>query len=274
MAVLALERNCRSETDVTLQSRLMEFKHLINKYVYRIEPRPGGGFVARATDPSVPPLEASTREELREKIQATVFAGLNNEFPGLKLPLTADRKQFAFHVERNAQGGFEIHTSSDPSAAPVAASTHDEVESHFAEKLIALVGKHFAPELAEALGAPGATGDIKIFVKSSGFSLRAGGNSEAAVQPLGLSTAADAEAGLARDRSSAAQPSSVPSADATGSTPQFSDPNLASAYSTDDGPIARSPITVGNDRRGAVVRFLLALVIVAAVIYFLFLRRH
>ena len=266
MVVVALERNCPFQTDVTLQSRLMEFKHLINKYVYRIEPRPGGGFIARATDPSVPPLDAATREELREKIQATVFAGLNDEFPGLKLPLTADRKQFAFHVERNAQGGFEIHTSSDPTASPVAAATHDEVESHFAEKLIALVGKHFAPELAQALGAPGATGDIKVVVKSTGFALRAaGGNSEAAVQPLGLSTAA--EAGLARDRSSAAQPLSVSSADATALKPQFSD-------STDDGPISRSPITVGNRRRSAVVRFLLALVIVAAVIYFFFLRRH
>jgi hypothetical protein len=252
----------------------MEFKHLINKYVYRIEPRPGGGFIARATDPSVPPLDAATREELREKIQATVIAGLNDEFPGLKLPLTADRKQFAFHVERNGQGGFDIHTSSDPTASPVAAATRDEVESHFAEKLIALVGKHFAPELAQALGAPGATGDIKVVVKSTGFTLRAGGNSEAAVQPLGLSTAADAEAGLARDRSSAAQPLSVPSADAAASKTRFSDRNPASAYSTDDGPISRSPITAGNDRRSVVVRFLLALVIVAAVIYFFFLRRH
>lgn len=274
MVVLARERNYRFQTDVTLQSRLMEFKRLIDKYVYRIEPRPGGGFIARATDPSVPPLDAASREELREKIQATVFAGLNDEFPGLKLPLTADRKQFAFHVEGNGQGGFDIHTSSDPSASPVAAATHDEVESHFAEKLIALVGKHFAPELAQALGAPGATGDIKVFVKSTGFTLRAGGNSAAAIHALGLSTAADAEAGLARDRSSAAQPLSVPSTDATVAKPQFNDRNLASADSTDEGPISRPPDTVGNDRRSAVVRFLLALVIVAAVIYFFFLRHH
>ena len=252
----------------------MELKHLINKYVYRIEPQPGGGFIARATDPSVPPLNAATREELREKIQATVLAGLNDEFPSLKLPLTADQKQFAFHVERNAQGGFDIHTSSDPSASPVAAATHDEVESHFAEKLIALVGKHFAPELAQALGAPGATGDIKVVVKSTGFTLRTSRHSEAGVQPLGLSTAAGAEAGLALDRSSAAQPLSVPNADATASKPLFSDRNLVSADSTDDGPISRSPITAGNDTRGAVVRSLLALLIVAAVIYFFFLRRH
>jgi len=250
----------------------MEFKQLINKYVYRIEPQPGGGFIARATDPSVPPLEAGTREELREKVQAAVLAGLNAEFPGLKLPLQADGKQFAFHVERNGQGGFDIHTSSDPSASPVPAASHDEVESHFAEKLIALVGKHFAPELAQALAAPGATGDIKVFVKKTGFTVTRGGNSEAAIRALGLS--ADAEAAPA---SSAAQMPSLPTQadmDTTASKPTFSNRNLAGSYSSDDGPISRQPITPGNNRWSAVVRSLAALLIVALVMYFFFLRHH
>lgn len=247
----------------------MEFKHLVNKYVYRIEPQPGGGFIARASDPSVPPLEAATRDELREKIQGAIFARLSDEFPGLTLPLKAEGKQFAFHVEHNAQGGFDIHSSSDPGASPVTAATHDEVESHFAEKLIAFLGKGFASELA----AHGATGDIKVFVKTTGFTLRTGGNNEAAPHPLGLSTAADTEAGLAQDRSSATPLLSIPSLDATASKPNIGNRVLADT-SASDGPISRQPITVGNDRSSTVVRFLLALLIVAAVMYFLFLRHH
>ena len=40
----------------------MELKRLITHFTYRIEPKPEGGFIAHATDPTVPPLEAPTRE--------------------------------------------------------------------------------------------------------------------------------------------------------------------------------------------------------------------
>jgi len=250
----------------------MEFKHLIHKYVYHIEPRPGGGFIARATDPSVPALEAATREELREKIQATIFAGLNQDFPGLKLPLEEPGKQFAFHVERNAAGGFDIHTSSNPAASPVTAATHDEVESHFAEKLIALFGRYFAPELARALPAASAKGDIKVFLKTTGFTVKSGESRDVATEPFGLSTTPDADAALA---SAAPLPSArtPPSMDATASQPTFSDRSLAGS-STDAGPIYREPFPSGNNRGSAVVRFLVALLVLAAVVYFVFLRHH
>jgi hypothetical protein len=65
----------------------MELKHLIKSFTYRIEPKPEGGFVARAIEPSVPPLEAATREELQKMIQARVAEAMAAEFPGLKLPL-------------------------------------------------------------------------------------------------------------------------------------------------------------------------------------------
>ena len=42
----------------------MDLKCLITHFTYRIEPKPGGGFIAHATDPAAPPLEAATREEL------------------------------------------------------------------------------------------------------------------------------------------------------------------------------------------------------------------
>ena len=73
----------------------MDLKRLVTQFVYRIEPKPEGGFIARATDPSVPPLEAATREELRKKIQEKIFAALSAEFPGLNLP-EGSQREFAF----------------------------------------------------------------------------------------------------------------------------------------------------------------------------------
>lgn len=250
----------------------MEIKHLIHKYVYHMEPRPGGGFIARATDPSVPALEADTREELSEKIQATVFAALNRDFPGLKLPLETPGKQFAFHVERNAQGGFDIHTSSNPGASPVTAASHDEVESHFAEKLITLFGKYFAPELAQALAAPSAKGDIKVFVKTTGFTVKSGESRDLAIDPFRLSTTADAGTASA---TAAQQPSATtPASIDTPASPTFSDRSLAESYSADGGPIYREPFPPGNNRSSAVIRFLMALLVLAAAVYFFFLRHH
>jgi hypothetical protein len=76
----------------------MELKHLIQRFSYRIEPKAEGGFIARATDPTVPPLEAPTREELQQKIQASLAAAMAEAFPGLKLP--AESKQFKFDEQK------------------------------------------------------------------------------------------------------------------------------------------------------------------------------
>ena len=85
----------------------MELKHL-TKIIYRIEPKPeGGGFIARAADPAVPPIEAPTREELQQKIQAEIFGKLAAEFPGLKLslgnrqPKLDDAKELAGLIAEN-----------------------------------------------------------------------------------------------------------------------------------------------------------------------------
>jgi hypothetical protein len=155
----------------------MELKRLISHFTYRIEPKVGGGFIAQPSDPSVAPLEAPTREELQKKIQETILAGLSTQFPGLKLPLDSQDLQFAFHIERKPEGGFAIH-SSDPDAEPIEVLTHDDVESHFAEKIIGFVGKHLTPELSEALASQGNSGDIKVFVnQKTGVTVNAGSHS-------------------------------------------------------------------------------------------------
>jgi hypothetical protein len=219
----------------------MELKSLITHFTYRIEPKPEGGFIAHTTDPTVPPLEAPTREELQRKIQENIAAGLASEFPGLKLPLENQQLKFAFHIERKPGGGFAIH-SADPDAPLIEGATHEEIESHFAEKLIAFVGKHFIPELSQALAARG-SGDIKVFVnRKTGFTVNAGSHT---IQTDDV-TIEDAKLGNAKTANA----------------------SLGSVGDTIDN----SPITPETSSSWTIFRFLLALLIIAAMGYF-FLHR-
>ena len=138
----------------------MELKRIITKFIYRIEPKPEGGFIAHASDPSLPPLEAPTRLELQQKIQANISAALAAEFPGLKLPAENQELKFNFHIEAKPGGGFIIH-SHDPKEAAVEGATHEEIEHPFAEKLAGVLGKYFMPELSQALANQGGSGDVK-----------------------------------------------------------------------------------------------------------------
>src|ERR1700731_2772994 len=203
----------------------MELKRQFTHFRNLIEPKPEGGFIAHPTDPTVPPLEAPTREELQRKIQENIAVGLASEFPGLKLPLENQQLKFAFHIERKPGGGFAIH-SADPNAKPIEGAAQEEIESHFAEKLIAFVGKHFIPELSQALAAQG-SGDIKVFVKrNTGFTVNAGSHT------LSL--------GIARDLPPAG---SIQTDDATTEDAKFGDTKTANASfgnvgdATDNSPI-------------------------------------
>ena len=105
---------------------------MISTFTYRIEAKPQGGFIAHASDPSLPPLEALTRQELQEKIQASIGTAVAREFPGLNLPtenLPSGNKgpKFAFHVEAKPGGGFSIH-SHDPNAAAIEGASHEEID--------------------------------------------------------------------------------------------------------------------------------------------------
>ena len=230
----------------------MELKRLIRHFTYRIEPKPEGGFTAHASDPSVPPLAAPTREELQRKIQANIAAGLVAEFPGLKLPVENQELKFAFHIERTPTGGFSIH-SADPNAQSIEGATHEEIESHFAEKLIAFVGKHFMPELSQALAAQGNSGDIKVLVnRKMGVTVNAGSNN------LTL--------GLGRDLAPAGsiQPDDVKVEDRKRVDSKTTDTYFGSAGDT----ITNSPITPETSSSWTIFRFLLTLLIIAALMYF------
>ncbi|HEX7894295.1 MAG TPA: hypothetical protein VF447_08905 [Terriglobales bacterium] len=224
----------------------MEINRLVSKYVYRIEPKPDGGFIARASDPSVPSIEAASREELQQKIQAAVFAGLGADFPGFKLPANAGDMKFAFHVERTPGGTFDIH-SSDPNSAPVQASTQGEVENHFAEKFISLLGKHMLPGLSDELRQQLASGNVKVFMK---------GGSEFTITTTETTTHTQL--------GSSSPPLSGPPT--TSSGPIIS---TSPIYSNSPTPIDSSPITPVSEGGGKFFRILLALLVLAGVIYFL-----
>lgn len=232
----------------------MELKRLITQFVYRIEPKPEGGFIARASDPNVPPLEAPTREELQQKIQATITAGLAAQFPGLKLPLPDHETHFNFHIESKPGGGFAIH-SADPGAPPIE-GTQEEIENHFAEKLITLAEK-LSPELSQALAQQGASGDIKVFVDRKTFSLNPN------THKLGL--------GLGRSLATAGSigPGDASTEDAISGDANTVTPGIPSVGNS----ISNSPITPEGSGSGSIFLFLLTVLVLAALAYFFLYHR-
>jgi hypothetical protein len=206
----------------------MEIKRLITHFTYRIEPKPESGFIAHATDPSVPPLEAPTREELQQKIQANIAAAVAAEFPGLKLPLENKEVKFAFHVEHKPGGGFVLQ-STDDKELPVTGSTHAEIENHFAEKILGALGKALVPELSQALASQLGSGDVKVVVKrnvSFSSSSPKFWSSDASSMPVGNT-------------------------------------NFSNALNSTNSPITPEPGNIWP-----IVRFLLAALILAGLVYF------
>lgn len=210
----------------------MAIKHtFFSKFLYRIEPKPEGGFIARSKDPGVPPIEGATREEIEQKIQASISAALAAQFPGLKFPLDNDNKQvkLSYHVEAKPGGGYIVHHG-DPAHEPIEGSTREKVESAIESKLISMLMANLPPELSQQFASKLNAGGLDVVVNrkvSVGFTR------------TGLPAPAPGEEKI-----------------------------LSNSM-----PIDSSPITPGRDNSGAIFRFLLALLIVAAMMYF-FLHRH
>ncbi len=225
----------------------MELKRLINQFAYRIASKPDGGFIARAIDPSVAPIEAPTREELQKRIQQTVLAGLSGEFPELKLPADGTPSQPAFHIERTPEGGFSIH-SADPNTDVVHATNENDLQCRLLEKLANVAGRHLAPQLAQALAAQGTSGDINVSLSQK---------SAITVQPL-------------THKVSLRLSASLPPTGVTGTDAKFTPNDEAGALG---GMTDNSPITPEPSNTGKIFRFLLVFLLVAAMVYFLFYRR-
>jgi hypothetical protein len=227
----------------------MELKKLIQQFTYRIEPKPEGGFIARCTDPTVPPLEAPTREELQQQIQARLQSVLQQKFPGMKLPpLQNKHVEWQVHIDRKPGGGFTVHSDQQGTDLSVSPAAQEKVD-HFAEELLGFVDKHF-PDLSQALAAQIGGKDIQVFATEQGKIKLKGNPPPAALQAL-LPT----------------QPMPTANAAAPEVSATIANANINNAAFTNT-PIA--PEAGGNWK---LFRFLLFFAIVAALMYFFLLRR-
>ncbi len=211
----------------------MDLKRIIQTFTYRIEPKPEGGFIARSGDPNAPLLEAPTRMELQQKIQAAIAATVSQQFPGMKLP-EGQTAKFDFHIEAKPGGGFILH-SHDPNVSPLEGASHEDIELPFAGKIAGVLGKYFLPKFTEALAQHG-SGDMQVTV-----------NKNVTFTTSSVKTAAQAAASSLQ-------------------TPDTSPGNLVVDSSN-------SPITPEKNWSGGILRFLLFLIVVLAAMYFFLHRQ-
>src|SRR3954470_18885209 len=134
----------------------MEIRRTISRVIYRIEPKPEGGFIARCDDPTVPPLEGASRFELEQQIKDKITSEVESQIPGLKISL--EKKVVSFD---NKSDGSSI------SQAGVEGGAKEAVEQWLTDKAAALVEKKLPPELLEQLKNQN-SGDIKFKVTKFG----------------------------------------------------------------------------------------------------------
>ena len=140
----------------------MEIKRTISRVIYRIEPKPEGGFIARCGDPNVPPLEAASRFELEQQIKAKITAEMESQFPGLKIPFDESETKF-ISLETKPDGGFTTQ-SGDSWLQSSEGGAKKAVEQWLTDKAVTLVEKNLPPELIEQLKHQQVDGKLKIAV--------------------------------------------------------------------------------------------------------------
>jgi len=226
---------------------MLEFERTIKKFLYRIEAKPEGGFIARSKDSTLPPIEGATRAEVQQKIQQSIAADFTAQFPALKPAFENNQVNFTYHIEAKPEGGYIVHhgdpQSSDPAHAPIEGCFRDKLQDMVESKLISAVMKQIPPELHQEIADKLNSGGIDVAVSrkvygaasaTTGFSLGLNKN-------LAQSTEADL-------------------------SPTSNAPFISTV--TDTSPV----ITYEKSKFGSLLRFLLALLIMFG-IYF-FLRRH
>jgi hypothetical protein len=226
----------------------MDLKYLTQKFVYRIEAKPEGGFIARAADPTVPALEAPTREELQQKIQAKVITALGERLGGLKIPVSSKQQgNWEFHIDRKPEGGFSVHSEQQgpPTVDP---ATHQKID-HTAEEVLGFVEKHF-PDLSKALAEKLAGQNTKVFTEQGDVTPTESSPLDVAqlLLPTRPLRASDVKDGYVK-------PGAIENSNINGAA------------------FANTPITPEAGGNWKLFRVLLLLAIVAALLYFFLLRR-
>src|SRR5437879_4276065 len=233
----------------------MEFKNILSKFIYRIEAKPGGGFIATCKDSTVPAIEGATRQEVQRKIQESIAANLGAQFPALQSALSGNDVKLHYHIEAKPGGGFVIHhgdpNSLDPEHAAIEGSTREDLENQIESKIFSAIMDRLPPELHQQVADKLNSGGLDIDVNRT-ISVSSRGRPFTPV--------------IGKDSATALDQNSL---SALGTT------DLAS--SDTNSPIIRydgnSPVQYEKSSSGALIRFLLAVAIVAAMIY-VFLHRH
>jgi hypothetical protein len=227
----------------------MEIKRTISRIAYRIEEKPEGGFIARCSDPNMPALEAASRFELEQQIQAKITAEMESQFPGLKIRL--DQSAPKSITLTTKPDGSIISESGDFSMQPAEGGVKNAVEHWLAGKAVSLVEKNLPPDLIEQLKHQQLDGKIKIAVTKVGAENKVRRDYVVSNGSELLSRFLEGS----QKNSGAPEPSNPVSA-------SFSGTNLDST----------SPITPGSSN--PFLRFLLAAVIVAGILFFfLYLKK-
>jgi hypothetical protein len=228
----------------------MEIKRTISPIAYRIEQKPEGGFIARCSDPNVPPLEGASRFELEQQIQAKITAEMESQFPGLKIPFNTSETKFI--TLGTKPDGSIFSESGNSSVQPAEGGTKNAVEHWLADKAVSLVEKNLPPELIEQLKHQAVDGKITIAVT------KLGGKDKVRRDYI-VSNGNDLLSRFLKGRqktSGALEPSNPVSA-------SFSGTNLDST----------SPITPVSGS-GPFLRFLLAAIVVVGILFFfLYLKK-
>jgi hypothetical protein len=224
----------------------VEFKHVINKFLYRIETKPGGGFIAYSKDPSLPPIEGATHTEVDQKIQESIGADLGSQFPVLKPLFKGQQVKLSYHIEPKPGGGYMVrHGNShpdDPAHEPLEGSTREHVESLIESKLLSAIMKRFPPEVQQQLTDKINSGGLDVTVnRKVGFT---------------------AKVGVVPGNTPSLEPNTSFSPSA-GTAPEILPP----------GEVNQSPITYEKSNRGPILRFVLFLLFVFALVY-VFLHRR
>src|SRR5258706_8237809 len=69
------------------------------KFNYKIEPKPGGGFIARPSNPALPVFEGATKEEVEQKMEARLLEMMDEKLDQLHL----GNLKAAIHTKVNIQ---------------------------------------------------------------------------------------------------------------------------------------------------------------------------
>ncbi len=213
----------------------VNIRHAIARIPYKIEPKPEGGFVARAKDETVAPIEAPTREELTQKILAAVSA----QFPEFKLP--ADEKDVQVSVKSKALNkDFSISTNPNEGGGN---GNPDNLVSRSLEKLLGFAAPHLAAELAKQLAAQAGNGSFKVTInKKTALGVNSG--------PQGLSFGAPKDSVVENAASS------------------------VQTLCAGTGMIDGRPITPEPSNFGRVAKFVILALVLAVFAYLYFLSRQ